>query len=177
MWAPKFSYERKEVAVLRGFRRDFCIHSLVHRGTADKPGLVLGLRSGGSVEGMAFRVKDSDWKHVKELLREREKPGQASWEEWVDVDLYWGGRVNALVFVTDERLPQWAGDMSLEQKCRIISSAIGRSGDNFTYLRDTVSFLEDHSLIDPSISSLWKRCRQSRFCDSWHAVTQEAFDL
>src|SRR5512147_1054977 len=56
MWRPEFRYERKSVGLLKGYHRALCILSTRYRGTARKPGLVMGLCRGGSCWGMAFRI-------------------------------------------------------------------------------------------------------------------------
>ena len=57
MWRPGFAYAERHKALLRGWRRRLCIYSHVYRGTADRPGLVLGLDRGGACHGVAFRVE------------------------------------------------------------------------------------------------------------------------
>ena len=56
MWRPGFAYEEAQHARLTGYRRCFCIYSVHHRGTPERPGLVLGLDRGGACEGIAYRV-------------------------------------------------------------------------------------------------------------------------
>src|ERR1700704_5481693 len=56
MWRPGFDYEEARHARLTGYKRCFCIYSVHHRGTAERPGMVLGLDRGGACEGIAFRV-------------------------------------------------------------------------------------------------------------------------
>ena len=54
MWNPGFAHLRAEKAVLHGAHRALCIYSTHYRGTPDKPGLVFGLKAGGSCVGMAY---------------------------------------------------------------------------------------------------------------------------
>ena len=141
MWRPGFGYVEKARARLRGRRRAFCIYSVYHRGTYERPGLVLGLAPGGSVIGAAYRVEDADWGEIYAYLREREQPTETYVEARRMVTLADGRRVSALTFLSDRDHPQWAGVLPLEVQARLISGATGLSGRNIDYLRDLVRHL------------------------------------
>jgi cation transport regulator ChaC len=49
MWRPGFDFEERCEALMHGVHRRLCIYSHVHRGTPEKPGMVLGLDKGGQV--------------------------------------------------------------------------------------------------------------------------------
>ena len=127
MWRPGFPYLERTTARLYGRRRAFCIYSVHHRGTPERRGLVLGLASGGSVKGAAYRVAAGDWQAVYEYLREREQPTETYFEAWAEVVLEGGERVQALVFLSDTNHAQWAGDLSLDQQARMIAEALAMS--------------------------------------------------
>lgn len=44
MWNPGFPFRERRKAHLAGYRRAFCRYSFRHRGTPERPGLVIGLR-------------------------------------------------------------------------------------------------------------------------------------
>src|SRR5260221_14124376 len=56
MWDPGFAYAEAQPALLRGYHRSFCVYSPRHRGTPERPGIVLGLDRGGACTGSAYRV-------------------------------------------------------------------------------------------------------------------------
>ena len=63
----------KVPARLIGEHRALCVYSFVHRGTPEKPGLVLGLDRGGACRGVAFRVAEKMRAETVAYLRAREQ--------------------------------------------------------------------------------------------------------
>ena len=43
IWDPGFEFEASELAEIKNYKRSFSMWSIHHRGTIDKPGLVLAL--------------------------------------------------------------------------------------------------------------------------------------
>ena len=106
------------------------------------------------MRGAAYRVSGPDWPEVHAYLMEREQPTETYVEAWRDVTLTGGGRVRALVFLSDKAHPQWAGDLSLERQADLIRGAVGLSGRNEDYLRDLVAHLRDEGIRDASLDRL-----------------------
>src|SRR4030095_5134956 len=73
MWRPGFEFIERIPARLIGEHRALCVYSFVHRGPAEKPGLVLGLDRGGACRGVAFRVAEKNSAATIAYLRERER--------------------------------------------------------------------------------------------------------
>lgn len=154
MWRPGFAYVERQSATLHGRRRAFCIYSVHHRGTYERPGLVLGLAPGGAVRGAAYRVAEGDWDEVYAYLREREQPTETYVESRAHVRLADGRRVETLVFLSDTKHPQWAGALSLERQAELIAGATGLSGRNVDYLRDLVEHLRAEGVHDVVMARL-----------------------
>src|SRR5579862_7324138 len=113
MWRPGFGFVERQPATLHGRRRAFCIYSVHHRGTYERPGLVLGLAPGGAVRGAAYRIDHAVWPDVYAYLVEREQPTETYVEARVTVRLTDGRKLEALAFLSDRRHRQWAGALSL----------------------------------------------------------------
>jgi cation transport protein ChaC len=154
MWRPGFDYVERSSATLHGRRRAFCIYSVHHRGTYERPGLVLGLAPGGAVRGAAYRIAPQAWPEVYAYLLEREQPTETYVEARRRVRLADGRRVESLVFLSDTGHPQWAGALSLERQAELITGAVGLSGPNEDYLRDLVGHLRQEGIADRVIERL-----------------------
>ena len=141
-------------ATLHGRRRAFCIYSVHHRGTYERPGLVLGLAAGGATRGAAYRVAEADWEAVYAYLREREQPTETDVEAWRNVRFADGAVRRALVFLSDRGHLQWAGRLSLERQGDLIAGATGLSGRNVDYLRDLVAHLHEEGIRDLGMERL-----------------------
>src|SRR5947209_1011807 len=111
MWRPGFpSLERVE-ARLVGAHRALCVFSFVHRGTPERPGLVLGLDLGGSCRGIAYRVSAAQRPETVAYLRRREQVTAVYRESlrpiWLAGSPARG--VTALCYLVHRGHPQYAG--------------------------------------------------------------------
>ena len=104
LWNPGFDYVEKRLARLSGYRRNFCMRSIHHRGTLAAPGLVLALDAANAAicDGLAFRIAPKDEAQVLVYLRERELVSSAYYEKTVCLDLPEGGQLKALAYVIDQ---------------------------------------------------------------------------
>ena len=118
MWRPGFDYLERHPARLTGLHRSLCVYSFVHRGTPERPGLVLGLDRGGACRGIAYRVAAGKRADTIAYLRQREQVTKVYIESVRDVTLmeHERRRVSALVYLVDRGHPQYAGKLSLEQQ-------------------------------------------------------------
>ena len=144
MWRPGFDHLGAVRAHLHGYHRALCVRSFVHRGTEQRPGLVLGLDKGGSCVGLAFRVEADKREATVDYLRERELVTHVYKERLLRVTLEDGHAVEALTYVIDQGHHQYAGRLGVEEAARTVCGAKGISGPNEDYVVNTVEHL--HSL-------------------------------
>src|ERR1700753_2211982 len=136
MWKPGFSFVERVPARLIGEHRALCVYSFVHRGTPEKPGLVLGLDRGGACRGVAFRVAEKNAKATVAYLRAREQVTSVYREVkrsvWLEDDAR--QRISALAYVVDRGHVQYAGRLTLADQLRYVKQGFGRSGNNRDYV-------------------------------------------
>ncbi|HEY2184017.1 MAG TPA: gamma-glutamylcyclotransferase [Xanthobacteraceae bacterium] len=156
MWRPGFSFVERVSARLLGAHRSLCVYSFVHRGTAERPGLVLGLDRGGGCRGVAYRVSAQQRMTTVIYLRKREQVTSVYREVvrpvWLDDSC--DGRVPALCYIVDRGHPQYAGRLSLEQQLHHIRQGHGISGANRDYVVATVTALEQLGYQDAQLHRL-----------------------
>lgn len=151
MWRPDFPYQEVEPATLFGYHRAFCITSTHYRGTAAKPGLVLGLDRGGQCIGRRYRIGAKDAADVADYLHQRELVTGCYVPRHVKLRLPDGTRASALAYVADRNHYQYAGKLSEEAIAHVVHDAVGVNGSNRDYLRNTVQHLEEMGIADCSL--------------------------
>jgi len=154
MWRPGFPFVERQHAHLRGYHRSLCVYSYVHRGTPERPGLVLGLDRGGRCHGVAFRVASHEAEKTVQYLREREQVTSVYLERFVPITLDDGRRVTAIAYVVDRRHPQYAGRLPEPELLRLVQQGRGVSGANPDYVRSTHDHLAEMGVTDPVLASL-----------------------
>lgn len=154
MWRPGFPYVERRHARVHGYHRALCVFSHVHRGTPDKPGLVLGLDRGGRCHGVAFRVAPAEVAATIAYLREREQVTKVYLERRVPARLDDGQAIEALTYVVDRGHPQYAGRLPAADLLRLVSQGVGVSGPNPDYVRSTYAHLNEMGVADPVLADL-----------------------
>jgi cation transport protein ChaC len=156
MWRPGFEFVEQVPARLIGEHRALCVYSFDHRGTPEKPGLVLGLARGGACRGIAFRIAGARRGEVVDYLRGREQTTHVYREVvrsvWLENDAR--ARVAALAYVVDRGHVQYAGRLLLHEQLRYVRQGHGRSGNNRDYVLETVRSIEAQGFRDPQLHQL-----------------------
>ncbi|EHK58032.1 gamma-glutamylcyclotransferase [Allomesorhizobium alhagi] len=157
IWRPGFAHIETQRARLFGFRRSLCVRSFVHRGTPDRPGLVLGLDRGGSCVGLAFRVPGELRGEVLDYLRERELVTSVYLERTLPVRLASGDIAQAVTYIVDRAHAQYAGNLDEEHAASIVSGSVGQSGPNEDYVMNTLQHLEALGIRDHWLEAVGAR--------------------
>jgi cation transport protein ChaC len=159
MWRPDFPYLERVEARLVGAHRALCVYSFVHRGTPERPGLVLGLDRGGACRGIAYRVPMAARTATVAYLRAREQVTSVYRESMRPVWLKGSPerRVMALCFMIDRGHVQYAGRLSLEQQLHHVRQGHGQSGANRDYVIATVAALEQLGFRETELHLLAER--------------------
>jgi len=156
MWRPGFEFIEQVPARLIGEHRALCVYSFDHRGTPEKPGLVLGLDRGGACRGVAFRVAASRRSDTIDYLRSREQTTNVYREVmrsvWLENEPR--QRVSAMAYVVDRGHVQYAGRLSLAEQLRYVQQGHGRSGNNRDYVLSTVKSIEAQGFRDQQLHQL-----------------------
>jgi cation transport protein ChaC len=144
MWRPGFAYRERVSARLVGLHRALCVFSFVHRGTPERPGLVLGLDRGGMCRGIAYRVAAASRAETIDYLRQREQVTSVYLETVRPVVLEEPARrrLRALCYIVDRGHAQYAGQRSLAESVHYVRQGHGQSGANRDYVLETVRALE-----------------------------------
>ncbi len=160
LWRPGFDFIDRQPARLFGYHRSLCVWSHTHRGTEQKPGMVLGLDNGGSCCGCAYRIRAADKGPISEYLYAREMPTplyravihpvQLQQQEPAAETVI----VNALTFVVDHSSPQYSGRISPEQAANHVRDAVGISGSSRDYLLNSIDHLDQLGLHDEHLSQI-----------------------
>jgi cation transport protein ChaC len=164
IWRPGFEHVERVPARVVGLHRSLCVYSFVHRGTPERPGLVLGLDFGGACRGIAYRVATRARAATLAYLREREQ-ATAVYRETVRVAWLAGAperHVDAVCYVVDRGHPQYAGRLTHEQQLHLVRQSHGRSGNNRDYVIETVSALEALKIRDADLHLLAERLKGSQ---------------
>jgi glutathione-specific gamma-glutamylcyclotransferase len=161
MWRPGFDFLERRNARLVGAHRALCVYSFVHRGTPERPGLVLGLDRGGNCRGIAYRVAAANRTATIDYLRGREQVTKVYREVmravWLDDDPQ--ETAHALCYVVDRGHRQYAGRLPLARQLHFVRQGYGRSGACRDYVLSAVKELESHGYRDDELRRLAERLK------------------
>ena len=122
IWNPAFHYVERRIGRVHGFHRRFCLWTTLGRGSPENPGLVLGLESGGSCTGVAYRIAASEVGTELDVVWRREMLTSAYRPVWVRVHTA-AGPAKAVTFAINASHERYSGRLSEARICQAIASS------------------------------------------------------
>ena len=158
VWNPAFHFVEKRTAQVHGYHRRFCLWTPLGRGTAENPGLMLGLERGGACRGVIFRIAEDAVETELDILWRREMFTGAYRPTWMSARSH-GDVVFAVAFVINREHSRYAGRLSEEQIAHHIATAEGPMGPCRDYLFETVAHLSELGIRDRRLEGVAARVR------------------
>ena len=156
IWNPAFHFAEKRIATVHGWHRRFCMWVRLGRGSPENPGLMLGLKRGGSCRGLVYRVAQPHTRTELEIVWLREMVAGGYQPRWVAARTA-EGPVRAIAFAINDSHDRYAGRLSDEEVAAAIATAEGRMGRCCDYLYNTVAHLDELGIRDRRLD--WTRER------------------
>ena len=165
IWDPAFHFSEVRTALLRGYRRSFCVLSELGRGTPEKPGLMAGLDSGGECRGLVFRIDGDLVDEESRLIWRREMLMHVYAPLFAAVETPFGD-VEALAFTVDHGSEHYTPGMSLEKTAHYMATGAGIFGTSLAYLETLAEQLETVGIEDDALFRLRDLARRMAQADA-----------
>jgi glutathione-specific gamma-glutamylcyclotransferase len=162
MWNPAIEFVEASPCHVDGWRRSFCFWMPLGRGTPELPGLMLALESGGSCEGIAYRLAPHQVRSELAILWNREMLSGVYQARWIPAELRDGRKITAISFVVDTSHCQYCGDLPIEKAAHHIAFAEGRRGACRDYLANTAAHARALGIPDSYLEELVERVGRLR---------------
>ena len=159
IWRPEFEHAEERFATIHGYHRALKMWSRLNRGTPECPGLVFALLSGGSCQGVVFRIPKANGAAVMEQLWAREMLLGVYDPRWLPCRTPHGS-VKALAFTLSRKSPSHTGVLTEEQYRSIFRDACGKYGTTLDYAARTLDELKRHDIHDRHLERLLKLAAQ-----------------
>jgi cation transport protein ChaC len=155
MWNPAIHICDRRLARAVGWRRDFCLATRGGRGTAENPGMMLGLEPGGECHGAVLRVAEADIALELDLLWRREMVASGYIPRWVPVQDEQGNDLgHAIAFTINPDGPSYCTNLPEAELVHRLATATGPLGRASEYLFRTRDGLRQMGIIDPMLEQL-----------------------
>jgi glutathione-specific gamma-glutamylcyclotransferase len=158
LWNPAVDHVDEAPALVHGWHRAFCMTMRGHRGTPDRPGLMMALDRGGQCQGVVLKLPPDKLEDELFRLVRREMPVKrvdgipVQGARWIRAKV--GSRtISSLAYVINHRGPSYAGRMNTTEIADVLASSCGPGGSCAEYLYQTVVQLDKRGIRD---NKLWK---------------------
>jgi cation transport protein ChaC len=158
MWRPGFEPDAFETARLAGFQRRLCIRSEHYRGTAEQPGVVMGLTEGGCCIGRAIGFRRERAEEIMAYLDARELVTNVYERRLVPLELLESRRiVQAWAYVARLDHDQYCGGADEAAILEMVRNGCGSSGTCEEYLVNTLDHLDAMGIEEPHLRAVVTR--------------------
>ncbi len=161
LWNPCIHVAERRTGTIYGFHRDFCLKLIFGRGSPHAPGLMLALAPGGSCQGVALRVAESDLDTELLLVWRREMLTGVYRPRWVRLHTD-AGTVPVVAFVVNRDHERYAGRLPEDELLHLMDTGYGVLGSCAEYLGNTVGHLDQLGIRDGHLHDLHERLRRYR---------------
>ena len=158
IWRPDFEFAERRPARAHGWHRALRMWSRVNRGTPERPGLVFAMLSGGSCQGVVFRIPQENGEAALRQLWAREMPLAVYDPKWITCQTS-HGPVRALAFTLSRKSPSHTGLLTEAEYRRIFAEAAGKYGTTLEYAHRTHEELRRHNIRDRALEQLLRSLR------------------
>jgi cation transport protein ChaC len=155
IWKQEFQYKERRAARVHGWHRALQMWSTINRGSPECPGLVFALLSGGSCQGVVFRIAKQQAHQALDDLWFREMPGDVYEPRWLHCATP-QGNVCALAFTLPRSNKSFCGELTPAQYRHIFKHATGRYGTTLDYAQRTYDSLLAEGIDDHALKRLLK---------------------
>ena len=158
IWNPAFHFVERRTARIHGFHRQFCLMTRSGRGSPERPGLMLSLESGGSCNGVAYRLEPGAAATELDVLWRREMFTMAYRPVWTTARTP-KGVVPVIVFSANRMHERYAPGLEDAAIARYLATGAGPLGRCCDYLFDTVAHLRELGIRDHRLEALEAKVR------------------
>ncbi|WP_162918408.1 gamma-glutamylcyclotransferase [Taklimakanibacter deserti] len=155
LWSPAFNAEARHLAEAKGWRREFCMEIRRWRGSPEQPGLMMGLRKGGTCSGVVLQLAHDDRRGqlVRLLRREVDTDEDLQSVRWIEADTSLG-KVRALACWAEPVRSRMFVEKSIEEQAHMLARACGFGGSGAAYLHRTMTSLAGLGIADDYLTTL-----------------------
>ena len=160
LWNPTVHFAESRTVTVRDWHRSFCLRSTAGRGSAQHPGLMMGIEPGGICQGLAYRVPAATMRAELHLLWQREMLTGAYQAYWVKGVCSGKIEISLLSIVIDPGAAHYEAELQEDVQIQRIRHAQGFLGSNRDYLFKTRSHLRALGIFDEYIERLARATEQ-----------------
>ncbi|MDE1172150.1 MAG: gamma-glutamylcyclotransferase [Parvibaculaceae bacterium] len=155
IWNPTIRSAEQCIARIEGWHRTFCLSTIAGRGSVDRPGLVLALDAGGTCQGVAYRLAETEAESELALLWRREMVTAAYIPRWIDIfDEQDNAFGKAIAFTINPASPHYARNLETSATVHRLATGVGSLGSSAEYLFRTRDGLRTCGIPDPELEQL-----------------------